>query len=180
MSPTMTGRRRPSTLLTDCCWSIGTDAPRRDTREPAEDPVIFGSEMLPTPTEDDAVIFHVTEETMERMQEPFRRIQTLMAFGADWDSYGGYPLRPGVALHAVRLLAAILDNDVPVPSVVPTSTGGVQLEWHQSGADLEMEVKPDRSVDVFLQLPSEQTWEGSLANNRGALMRFLAYVSSER
>lgn len=180
MSPRqmMVDQQRPSRLLSDSCWSMGREEPRRATRH-EEDPVIFGSEMLPTPTEDDAVLFQVSEDTLRRMREPLQRIEALMALGADWDSYGGYPLRPGAALHAVQLLAAILANDVPAPSVVPTSTGGVQLEWHESGADLEMEVNPDRSVEVFLQLPNERTWEGPLANNWWALRRFLAYLSSE-
>lgn len=182
MTPTdvRDGRRR-STLLTDRCWSVEAAEDRRGARvSGGEDPVIFGSDMLPTPTGEDAVTFRVAAETFDRMQEPLRRIDALMSLDAGWDSYGGYPVQPRAALHAVQLLAAILENDVPPPSVVPTVTGGLQLEWHDSGADLEMEVRVDRSVEVFLQLPNEQTWEGPLANNWWALRRFLAYVASER
>lgn len=175
-------RQRPSDrfLLSDGYWSVARDVPAYEsTMRPADPPVIFGSAMLPTPTDDASVTLRVSEQTCERMREPLQRIEALVALGAGWDTYGSQPIRPAVALHAVRLLAAILSDDVPTPSIVPTSTGGLQLEWHQRGADLELEVSPDKSVIVFLQMPTEQTWEGPLANSQWALRRFLSYVSSE-
>lgn len=175
MSQTAVGERRGSRFLTDAEWRPAPQpAPSPTTWEPEP---IFGSEMLPAPADEESVAYRVSADTHRRLQEPLARISALMALGSDWDSYGGQPIRPSAALHAVQLLAAVLSNDVPSPSIVPTSDGGLQLEWHQEEADLEMAVTPDRSVEVFLQMPNEQTWEGPLANNQWRLEAFLAYVA---
>jgi len=69
---------------------------------------------------------------------------------------------------------------VPPPSIVPTSDGGLQLEWHQEEADLEMDVRPDLRVDIFLKMPKDQTWEGPLANSRWRLQAFLQQIAERR
>lgn len=35
------------------------------------------------------------------------------------------------------------------PSVAPISDGGIQIEWHKNGKDLEIEFTPDREVMVY-------------------------------
>jgi hypothetical protein len=142
--------------------------------------VIFGSDMLPTPTDDDSVTVKVSEDAHRRVEEAISHIAALAAMGPDWDTYGGRPLQSGAILHATRLLAAVLSTDAPAPVIVPTSEGGLQLEWHEGDADLEMEISPDRCVNVFLKLPNEQTWEGALYNSKRRLQAFLAYVSEHR
>jgi len=59
-----------------------------------------------------------------------------------WDSYSA----PRVANKAVNLALHLLEvaapRDAPTPTVVPTTEGGIQLEWHCAGIDLELEVSP--------------------------------------
>lgn len=57
----------------------------------------------------------------------------------NWDSYGARRIFPEAVESAVSILAS-LPRNVPKPAIVPTSEGNIQLEWHESGIDLELEV----------------------------------------
>ena len=60
----------------------------------------------------------------------------------------------------LSLLAHALDSRVPPPTVVPTSEGGIQVEWHRNGVDLEIESAPSGQVEFFFASQSEE-YEGS-------------------
>lgn len=49
---------------------------------------------------------------------------------ANWDSYGA----PALSSAALKVARTMLD----APQVVPTPGGGIQLEWHQDGLDIEI------------------------------------------
>ena len=49
----------------------------------------------------------------------------------------------------LRLLAGILDDDCPAPSLVPSDTGGVLAEWNRNGLHLEIESEPDGSMAYY-------------------------------
>src|SRR5713101_4961012 len=79
--------------------------------------------------------------------EPPRWVQsTLLTLGQlltlprNWDSYGGRPVDPACVWATWHLLLAVMRDDSPLPTLVPTSRGGVQIEWHARGIDLEIEV----------------------------------------
>jgi hypothetical protein len=59
-----------------------------------------------------------------------------------WDGYGAPPLDPEMVEAARRFLSCV--------SVVPCVSGGVQLEWHMLGADLEIEFAPGEPVFFYL------------------------------
>jgi len=37
----------------------------------------------------------------------------------------------------------------PAPAMVPMSNGGVQLEWHYGGWDIELYVEPDGETSIW-------------------------------
>ena len=59
-------------------------------------------------------------------------------------------------LETLTILAKILDSRTPPPSVVPTWDGGVQVEWHRNGVDLEIEISPDGNAEYFFASPNEE------------------------
>lgn len=84
----------------------------------------------------------------------------------NWDSYGGPPVEKKSIEGAISLLLATMNEDSPPPAVVPTSAGGVQLEWHQGGVDLEIEVRPTGSAHVYSRdHQSGAEWEGEIPND---------------
>lgn len=108
-----------------------------------------------------------------------RTLTTLSALPPNWDSYGAARIRPAAVQTALRLLASVAPSHVPAPSIVPTSAGGIQFEWHTSNADLELSINGEGNVDAFLDVHDGQTWEGPLAESVWGLARFLAYVSDQ-
>jgi hypothetical protein len=171
-------RRSTRKALSDADWEPAT-AYHGSREDPQRDDPVFGSSSTPEPTQEDSVVVEVPRSTLERMRAALARIDELTNLQPNWDSYGGPEVQPSAALHAVRLLAAIFQNDVPPPAIVPTSQGGLQLEWHRGQASLEMEILPDRKVEVFFMKPSGRTWEGPLANNQWRLETFLEQLMSE-
>ncbi len=58
--------------------------------------------------------------------------------------------------ETLTILAKILDSRAPPPSVVPTYEGGIQVEWHRNGVDLEIEIGPDGNAEYFFASPDEE------------------------
>ena len=99
----------------------------------------------------------------------------LLALPRDWDSYGARPVAQAAVGAAVSLLRDVMPAAAPAPQVVPTSAGGVQLEWHLGGIDLEVSVRPSGEAFVlFDDLRTGEEWEGILPVRRAALAAALA------
>jgi len=98
----------------------------------------------------------------------------LLALPSDWDSYGARPIDRRKVEAARQLLVTLLVNDAPMPAIVPTSDGGIQLEWHRCGANLEVKAVSERSFEVFFEdLATEQVWEGAIQEDLMPLRAFL-------
>lgn len=61
----------------------------------------------------------------------------------DWDSYGA----PRISEKAIDTLESF--------SVVPCSSGGLQLEVHRNGFDIEIEISPDGKIEDVLLIRDE-------------------------
>ena len=68
------------------------------------------------------------------------RLEQLVQLTPNWDSYGGKPVTARIAGVALVILDSVMRDTTPTPSIVPTSAGRVQLEWHTKDIDLEVEV----------------------------------------
>jgi len=68
-------------------------------------------------------------------------LEDLEALKPNWDSYGAAAIDPACIVRA-REVEQLLDSfTMGPPSIVPTSSGGVQLEWHKHGLDLEFTIE---------------------------------------
>lgn len=87
-------------------------------------------------------------------------LQQLLKLEPGWDSYGGSPIDPKCVALALKFVSTILPNDTSAPAVVPTSQGGVQLEWHTGGVDLEIEFVSATCIrGLFADCTDGATWE---------------------
>ena len=41
-------------------------------------------------------------------------------------------------MFVLQVLNDVMDASIPTPQIVPTADGGVQVEWHQNGLDIEL------------------------------------------
>lgn len=108
--------------------------------------------------------------------EPVLRslVQFLM-LPPNWDSYQGHAVHPANVWAAWHLLLAIMRDDLPPPSLVPTARGGVQIEWHTRGIDLEIEVAdPARFLVSFEDAQTGENWEKEIGEDASALAAWVA------
>jgi hypothetical protein len=95
------------------------------------------------------------------MPEVVTRLTTLLSLPHDWDSYGSQPVDLANALSAVAFLMEVMAPGTPPPSLVPLGGGGVQLEWHRRGLDLEVEFRDGREQGLYVfDQKSRNEWEG--------------------
>jgi hypothetical protein len=82
----------------------------------------------------------------EELLRALERACELQRLPRGWNSHGAEPVSDTAFRHAIEFLTAYVVRGVAGPALVPTVRGGVQLEWHRRGVDIEVEVGPDGSV----------------------------------
>ena len=106
------------------------------------------------------------------------RLVELLDLPADWDGAGAGSVTRSSVDAALYLLGRIMKWSTAPPAVVPTSSGGIQLEWHERSADLVIEVESMGEMHVVIIDPaSNLEWEGRLADAEGHLDRLISRLS---
>lgn len=62
----------------------------------------------------------------------------LRKLGPNWNSYGALPPTE----RALKIAETMTTN---APWICPTNDGGVQIEWHCNGFDIEIRTQPDQA-----------------------------------
>ena len=83
------------------------------------------------------------------------RLRSLLDLRPDWNGYGERAVHPASAKRVVALLNEI-SYVGETPAVVPLSDGGLQLEWHREGRNLEVEVPPSGPAVAWFYTPDEE------------------------
>lgn len=84
-----------------------------------------------------------------------RRLADLARLEEDWDSYGAAPIAPGAIKLAAHLMRRVLMHRSYPPGfaepyfVGPIPHGGVEIEWRNCDKRVEIDVRPDSSLDVL-------------------------------
>ena len=90
-----------------------------------------------------------SQEKPPWVESAFLKIQELLYLEAGWDGYDGKSVIGDTARKAVVMLFELMSSGTKTPWIVPTVHGGLQMEWHKSQVDLEIEIKPDTTASVF-------------------------------
>lgn len=72
----------------------------------------------------------------------------LLELPEGWNSYRARRVDFDAVKHAVDLLFNVADQHTPRPSIVPTASGGVQIEWHGED-DVEIEVAQNGNIEFY-------------------------------
>jgi hypothetical protein len=75
----------------------------------------------------------------------------VLTLPAGWDSYRAKTIDEPTIRKALQFLDLLLSDESPAPSVVPLSSGGIQLEWHRSKQDLEILFEPGADPEFLYQ-----------------------------
>jgi hypothetical protein len=123
-----------------------------------------------------AILF--SEVPPPQLHDVLSKISELGGLEEDWDSYGARPVQRERAVTAVRFLLSLVDRDTPMPTIVPTNRGGIQLEWHRTGADLEIQIEAPGRMEVFFEdEQADHPTELTLTSDLEPLVPLLARVS---
>jgi hypothetical protein len=96
------------------------------------------------------------------MEAVAARFAELVALRADWNGHGACPIASANIIAAGRFLAAVMKPSTPAPTIVPTGGGGMQLEWHRAGLDVELLFgEEDPPLLYVAELSSGHEWEGA-------------------
>jgi hypothetical protein len=71
------------------------------------------------------------------------RASKLLSLPVNWDRLGAPPIDPTAIQHAIDTLSLFMADHSSLPQWTPTRTGGVQLDWHERGIDLEIAFERD-------------------------------------
>ena len=108
-----------------------------------------------------------------------KRLMQLLPLPQDWDSYGGLPVAPANVWAAWHVLTRLMREQLPLPALVPTRRGGVQIEWHRRGIDLEIEVlAAGRLLVSFEDAHSGESWEREWLDDLAGLLPHLARLET--
>src|ERR1035438_4373800 len=109
------------------------------------------------------------------LQPTIKSFLDLLQLPQNWDGYGASQMHEQIVQQALLLLVEVMDNDAPPPSVVPLSDGGVQVEWHRHGHNLEIEFPADEPPTFYYyQDHSETECEGHVSRNFNQIQRYIA------
>lgn len=110
------------------------------------------------------------------------RFEELAALDPGWDTYGSRPIDRDALREGQAFVERLLQQHIPIPSIVPVPDGGVQLEWSAGAVELELEFEPGAAIAVFVCDDHEagQQIDGELPRDGGlfriALERLAAHT----
>jgi hypothetical protein len=88
------------------------------------------------------------------LPERLARLEEIANLDENWDSYHALPPAEA-AISTTRALVQMLSawhtvNPQFAPQFCPTVDGGVQIEWHEQGYNLEITIEPDGRIGGWL------------------------------
>lgn len=164
--PSMPWPALSGALAQDAIWpaSIDSRGPRLTLQR-------RGNQLTVVPMGIERAILDVLMPVIERMAE-------LVALPRGWDSRAASRISDTALRRTIEFLLEYVADGVDCPVVVPTVRGGLQLEWHNNGVDVEVEVGPDGHVSCLAEdRLSEEPVEVGLAGNEGWIRRWLKRAS---
>lgn len=109
-------------------------------------------------------------------------IESLSGLGSlpdNWDSYGARSISVHSMAGVLRLLSMLMTDTTSLPAFVPVRHGGIQLEWHTKGIDLEIEVSPTGLYRAsFEDSGRGLEWAGDVTSNLGPLREVLTRLAA--
>lgn len=105
-----------------------------------------------------------TDDAAPWVPEVLAKVGELTALRPGWDGASGCPLSASAVRAAVSFMNRKLSNSTVAPQIVPTRAGGLQMEWHSRGIDLEIEVDHNGRLLAYVEGLSflQEGWEGPL------------------
>jgi hypothetical protein len=104
----------------------------------------------------------------------------LRALRDGWDSYHGQRIHAEAIRRALAVLVSLDITARQLPSFVPMSTGGIQLEWHTLAGDTEIVIHPNGRVSAYCNVDQDGSeWEAEELTDFGLLRSKVASILTD-
>jgi len=124
------------------------------------------------------ITFPLDAEEPRWLRPVMELLSGLAQLPKNWDSYGAHSISLHSAAGVLRLLSMLMTDAMPLPTFVPVRTGGIQVEWHTKGVDLEVQVSPTGLSRASFEDSRRGTeWVGDVTSNLGPLRGVLARLT---
>lgn len=141
-------------------------------------PPALRNAQLPQPYAPSALLeAHTREPWLDTIEYRLKEIANL-SFG--WDDAGAQPIDPGVLDRVTQFVESDLVVALPVkPSLVPTTCGGMLVEWHTESVDLVIELEVGEVPSFyFSNTQTGEEEEGPLAASPGVIANAFARLAA--
>lgn len=167
-----TFERRASRISSGPAWATSSSAPVR----PAE------AQVEPQ--------WNLTPFARDRLLENAQQILSFLQLESAWDGRRGNPLSIEAAGVAVQILLDVVSIERPSPQLIPLPSGGIQIEWHVAGNDLEIEIDSKGEIHILAITAADETvidrevspvfLDSALSETRRFLRRMSALLQETR
>ena len=121
----------------------------RHTTIPIAEPRVTRPSLRELPREATPAL--LSEPTPPWKQETLQRLEAIYALESGWDSYDAQPVALSRVFQAYSLLRFVMSDATPVPALVPTANGSIQIEWHTLGVNIEALLVSDADIEVWFE-----------------------------
>ncbi len=172
----------PVSLISDDDYATAVDTPtpwwRRDTRpRPAEGRIAEkqrSRHLMQLPGGEISIVLPPDVDEPSWLLPSLQALYDIGSLPENWNSYDARPVAIDAIAASLRLLAVIMTEAMPLPAFVPTRRGGIQLEWHIKGIDLEIDVLPSgRLYAAFEDHSTGEEQQADITSNLQPLSQVL-------
>lgn len=132
--------------------------------------------VVPSPQQDSSssqprvVKVRVESAAADWFREAVAQVEELTTLAGDWNTYGAAPVDATAATQAVRFLVDNAYAELARPAIVPLSEGGIQIEWHRGGIDLEISFSDAEPGVYFEDVTTGESEEAPLSRARSYVL----------
>lgn len=108
-----------------------------------------------------------------------RQINQFFLLKPNWDSNGALPIDFESAMGALAFLVQNALHDMPAPHIVPMSNGGIQIEWHRVGIEIEISFEPSEAPKFWCLDANGAEYQGELEQQMLLVASFLRRLPPE-
>jgi hypothetical protein len=122
-----------------------------------------------------------TEPERKWQLEVQKNLLNYAKFPRGWDTYDAEPIGWDTGFFALSILNDFMRPRTPIPQIVPSTAGGVQLEWHQKDVDLELHVTGPYQCEFWFRdhrTPDQAPISLDLTDDYSALRRPFELLTS--
>ena len=91
------------------------------------------------------------EQVQHWHQDAHARLIHLMSLSKGWDGDESPAVRPEIATFAWSALSSVMSSATPMPFIAPVSGGGLQIEWHSGGLDIELYIPQPSRAELYIE-----------------------------